>query len=108
MATEKQVGFIGRLMDEREIGDLSDSVEAQSYHAGQGFELSGRQASQFIGWLLECPTVCEAAGIKPGVEVGSPKYGKGIVKTITARTAFVEFTPEFGTRQMSAGFLEVL
>jgi hypothetical protein len=80
MATYKQVAFIERLMNERDITELYDSVEAQTVRAGMGEELSTGQASRFIDALMNCPQKPKATATKTiGEKVNHPTFGQGTI-----------------------------
>lgn len=95
MATTKQVTFIQNLMAKREIGDLYDSVEAQSVRRGFGEELSTRQASNFINMLLECPEVKATRNI--GDTVNHPKFGEGTIIAVESDRYRIQFGSEVKT-----------
>ena len=79
--TEKQERFIQKLMAEREVGDLYNSVEAQTVRAGMADRVPSRQASEFIGALLGCP-------MKVREEyVSQPKASKTLAKRLKAEAA---------------------
>lgn len=77
--TEKQEMFIRTLMRDREVGDLYNSVEAQTVRAGMADRIPARQASEFIEALLECPK----KSYDPVVEV-QPKASKTLAKRLRA------------------------
>lgn len=60
MATKKQVRFMEKLMEERDLFceeavGVHDSLEARSVRCGMGDELGVQQASNFIEILLSLP-----------------------------------------------------
>lgn len=54
-ATERQISYIEDLLIMREVGNLDDSLEAETVRAGMGREMTIQQASEFIDMLLQCP-----------------------------------------------------
>jgi len=55
MATEKQVWFVEKLMAERDIQTVYDTVEAKMVLVGMGYEIPNRQMSRFIDELIALP-----------------------------------------------------
>lgn len=76
--TEKQEKFIEKLMAEREIGSLHESVEAQTVRAGMADRIPAWQASEFIESLLSCPKKVRE------VYIPQPKASKGLAKKLRA------------------------
>lgn len=84
MATYKQISFIESLMRNREIGDLADSLEAQTVRAGMGENLSTRQASEFIEALQNCPAkdfALIAANSRPAFKKADMTIGTRVEST---------------------------
>jgi len=79
--TEKQEMFIRNLMAQREMGDLYNSVEAQTVRAGMADRIPARQASEFIEALLECPMKVREQ------YVPQPKASKTLAKKLKAEAA---------------------
>ncbi len=107
MATEAQVGYIERLMRERDIGNLYQSVEAQTIRSGLGSELRTGQASRFITELRSLPmaTIVITPKFKVGAAVQHKKFGKGTILQ-ERRAGIYDVAFPVGEKIIQAAWLE--